>query len=244
MADSSLSVDDLPALLRELGELVRIDGSTPSPHARRTAATLGRRIAELFTLTKYPGGMPLDIAERAAARADCDPNLLHALEQSARACGRIAAQRVAPGDPPVAEQLFTLAARLERITRPASGNEFDHAVDWAARELAVENDTADATRAESAKQTETAHSEDFRSVRWFGETYSFTAKQAPVVRLLWEHWAKGTPDVGDETLLLAVDHEWPPASIRHLFRGHPAWKTLIIAGANRGTHRLADPKKI
>ncbi len=87
--------------------------------------------------------------------------------------------------------------------------------------------------------TEDAHSDDFRSVRWQGQTYSFTAKQAPAIKLLWEHREKGTTDVADETLLLAIDEQAPPANLRTLFRGHPAWSTMIVAGGSKGTHRLA-----
>lgn len=39
------------------------------------------------------------------------------------------------------------------------------------------------------------HSPDFRSVRWFGESYTFTENQALRVKLLWENWERGTPDV-------------------------------------------------
>lgn len=85
-----------------------------------------------------------------------------------------------------------------------------------------------------------AHSTDFRSVNWFGQSFSFTANQAPVVQLLYENWQAGTPDVGDETLLAAVDPEAPPARIATLFRGHPAWGNMIVAGGSKGTRRLAD----
>ncbi len=84
-------------------------------------------------------------------------------------------------------------------------------------------------------------STDFRSVRWFGALYSFTPKQAPVVRLLVENFRAGTPDVGDETLLLAVDPEAPPARLSTLFRDHAAWGTMIVAGGSKGTHRLRKP---
>jgi len=71
--------------------------------------------------------------------------------------------------------------------------------------------------------------------------YSFTTNQAPVVRLLYEHWQAGTPDVGDETLLFSVDPEAPPARLSTLFRDHPAWGTMIVAGGSKGTHRLSTP---
>jgi hypothetical protein len=97
--------------------------------------------------------------------------------------------------------------------------------------------------AQGDDKDEVKHSDDFRSVRWFGTTYSFTTKQAPVVDLLYKHWRAGTPDVGDETLLLSVDPEAPPARLSTLFRDHPAWGTMIVAGGSKGTHRLTTREK-
>lgn len=88
---------------------------------------------------------------------------------------------------------------------------------------------------------ETAHAPDFRSVRWFGKRYEFTANQAAAVRVLWQAWKNGTPDVGDETILAAIDHEAPPERLNVQFRGHAAWNTMIVAGATKGTHRLREP---
>jgi len=90
--------------------------------------------------------------------------------------------------------------------------------------------------------SDVAHSIDFRSVRRFGTVYSFTTNQAPVVRQLYEHWQAGTPDVGDETLLFSVDPEAPPARLSTLFRDHPAWGTMIVAGGSKGTRRLSTPE--
>jgi hypothetical protein len=103
---------------------------------------------------------------------------------------------------------------------------------------AQDDDEAEANPTES----DVAHSIDFRSMRWSGTVYSFTANQAPVVRLLYEHWQGGTPDVGDETLLFSVDPEAPPARLSTLFRNHPAWGTMIVAGGSKGTHRLSTPE--
>jgi hypothetical protein len=72
--------------------------------------------------------------------------------------------------------------------------------------------------------------------------YSFTVNQAPVVRLLYQNWQAGTPDVGDETLLAEVDPAAPPARLSTLFRAHPAWGTMIVPGGSKGTHRLAPAK--
>ena len=103
---------------------------------------------------------------------------------------------------------------------------------------AQSDDEAEGTPAGS----DVAHSIDFRSVRWFRTIYSFTTNQAPVVRLLYEHWQAGKPDVGDETLLFSVDPEVPPARLSTLFRDHPAWGTMIVGGGSKGTHRLSTPE--
>ena len=84
---------------------------------------------------------------------------------------------------------------------------------------------------------------DFRSIKWCGETYSFTGNQAPVVELLYQNWKQGTLDVGDETLLSAVDPESPPNRLNVLFRDHPAWGKIIVPGKTKGSHRLSPPKK-
>ena len=83
------------------------------------------------------------------------------------------------------------------------------------------------------------HSPDFRSVHWFGVSYSFTALQGAMVRILWEAWEDGTPDVGQERLLEEAGSE--ANRIRDLFRGHPAWGALIGPGESRGAFRLLEP---
>ena len=83
-----------------------------------------------------------------------------------------------------------------------------------------------------------AHSPDFRSVYWHGETYCFTTNQALVVKLLYDNFIKKTPDVGDERLLMSVDRVAPPARLSTLFRNNAAWGKLIVQGATKGTHRL------
>jgi hypothetical protein len=89
------------------------------------------------------------------------------------------------------------------------------------------------------QQPTARHSDDFRSVNWYGAAYSFTANQASVVRQLWEAWERGTPDVGDHTLLENADVQSERLNV--MFRDHPAWKTMIQVGASRGTHRLMEP---
>lgn len=86
------------------------------------------------------------------------------------------------------------------------------------------------------------HSEDYRSVRWYGQPYSFTALQAAVVKLLWEAWQGGTPEVGQAVLLEAAGSAG--SRVRDLFRGHAAWDDGAIGPGTRGTFRLYAPDEI
>jgi hypothetical protein len=88
-----------------------------------------------------------------------------------------------------------------------------------------------------------AHSDDFRSLRWFGTEYSFTANQSRVVAMLYENWERGTPDVGIETLLSGIDHEAPPDRLDAVFRESNAWNEIIVIGSTKGTRRLVEPEK-
>ena len=91
---------------------------------------------------------------------------------------------------------------------------------------------------------ETKHGEDFRSVIWNGTPYEFTALQAACVKILWEHWAKGTSSVGGQYVLenavIADANVVTSARMSDVFRDHPAWGTMIIPGATRGSYRLSE----
>lgn len=86
------------------------------------------------------------------------------------------------------------------------------------------------------------HSPDFRSVNWFGTPYAFTPKQAAVVGVLWQAWEANSPDVGQQTILEAVDSD--QGRLDHVFRAqgqpHPAWGKMIVA-SSRGVYRLQEP---
>ncbi len=82
-----------------------------------------------------------------------------------------------------------------------------------------------------------AHSTDFRSVRWHGEDFVFTAIQARIVSFLWAARDNGTPDLGYDTLLEKADSE--TKRLVDVFKKHPAWGTMIVAGETKGTCRLA-----
>lgn len=83
------------------------------------------------------------------------------------------------------------------------------------------------------------YSPDFRSVHWYGTDYEFTATQAAVVKTLWESWEKGTPVVGDATLL--TDAGATGDRLRDFFRNCPAWGTMIVDGGTKGSSRLNAP---
>lgn len=82
------------------------------------------------------------------------------------------------------------------------------------------------------------HGDDYRSVHWFGSDYLFNGTQAAVVKVLWEAWEDGEPVVGGETLLEAAAMD--NSRIRDIFRGHPAWGTMIVP-VGRGSYSLKEP---
>jgi hypothetical protein len=91
------------------------------------------------------------------------------------------------------------------------------------------------------------HSPDFRSVHWFGADYSFTSSQAACVKVLWEAWENGTPEVGQRHLLQEAKSE--QSRLQDVFKQkgqmHPAWGTMIVPSqTNKGTCRLQEPENL
>ncbi len=82
-----------------------------------------------------------------------------------------------------------------------------------------------------------SHTEDYRSLRFRGEAYTLTTRQAVIVELLHRAYLSGYADVPKAKLLGAVEAE--TSEVRDSFRGSPLWKTLIRTGSRRGTYRLA-----
>lgn len=90
------------------------------------------------------------------------------------------------------------------------------------------------------KAPATAHSPDFRSVSWFSKSYSFTATQAACIKVLWEAWEQGTPEMGEPAILAEAESNSP--RMRDIFRNSPAWENLIVPGSTKGSFRLKEPK--
>lgn len=89
-----------------------------------------------------------------------------------------------------------------------------------------------------------AHSDDFRSVNWYGTEYTFTSSQAACVKVLWEHWERKTPEVSQHTVLTVADISGE--RLDNVFRNskgkqHSAWGTMIVRGTSKGTFRLNRP---
>lgn len=80
------------------------------------------------------------------------------------------------------------------------------------------------------------HSDDFRSVYWKGQSYSLTEMQAACIKVLWQAWENGTPDVAQKTLLKACASD--SIRVADVFRAHLAWGNLLKSGETRGTFRL------
>lgn len=89
-------------------------------------------------------------------------------------------------------------------------------------------------------QKDVAHSDDFRSVRWFGTDYIFTATQAACVQVLWEAWEKGVSAMS-QTAILDLAGSTTDRLISVFGKGkHPAWDSMIVC-ANKGSYRLNPP---
>lgn len=87
------------------------------------------------------------------------------------------------------------------------------------------------------RQAGNAHTVDFRSVNWDGQFHTFTETQAACVRILWEAWEQGVPEMGQHAVLEAADSD--QKRLDAVFAQHPAWGTMIVPGSTRGTFRLS-----
>jgi hypothetical protein len=95
--------------------------------------------------------------------------------------------------------------------------------------------TSPPTHEESADHS----AEDFRTILWHGQVYGFNPAQAKVVAALWAARENGRPDVADDSLVRVSGTG--DDRLEDVFNGSPAWGTLILEGAARGTHRIAPP---
>ncbi len=79
-------------------------------------------------------------------------------------------------------------------------------------------------------------SDDYRTICFNGKSHQLTRNQSVIVRLLHAAHRRGTPAVGQETLLKAIEAE--TSRVRDSFKKSPLWGTLVVPGERRGTYRL------
>lgn len=79
-------------------------------------------------------------------------------------------------------------------------------------------------------------STDYRSILWRGTPYTLTPNQATIVRRLHEAHLAGTPALGKEALLDAIQAE--TSRVRDSFKGSTLLDTLVVRGDRRGTYKL------
>jgi hypothetical protein len=88
------------------------------------------------------------------------------------------------------------------------------------------------------------HSPDFTSVNWFGTQYAFSPTQRAIVAVLWRAWVDGYEWVHQDTLLENADSMC--GRLQSVFKGHPAWRTMIVSsdafpGQPLGAYKLNAP---
>jgi hypothetical protein len=90
------------------------------------------------------------------------------------------------------------------------------------------------------RPVDTSHSEDYRSVRWFGTDYVFTPAQAACVRVLWGAWERGSPVLSQAHILEAAD--CTGSRLRDVFEKgkHPAFNAMIKS-PRKGAFCLTNP---
>lgn len=84
------------------------------------------------------------------------------------------------------------------------------------------------------------HSEDFTTLVWRGETFHFSKAQSRVIARLWQAWINGTPSVSTSMLLEVAGSSG--TRLRDVFKGHPAWGTVIVKDGARGSVQMPDPR--
>jgi 7-cyano-7-deazaguanine synthase in queuosine biosynthesis len=147
---------------------------------------------------------------------------------------------ILPDDPKPESTAETLIALLQRHARTVLGVLQDQAIklapEIAAGDLAPTSLVGLSVSPEESPNGEFRAAPGFRSVWCQGQEYTFGSKQAQVVEILYRAHQSGTPDVGQDYILEAVESSG--RRLRDLFKDHPAWKSLIVSGKGKGTFRL------
>jgi hypothetical protein len=78
-------------------------------------------------------------------------------------------------------------------------------------------------------------SEDYRGVLFRKRWYPLTRNQSLMVRVMYQAFLDGFPDVHKDKLLTAIESE--TSSVRDSWRASPLWNTLVVS-RKKGTYRL------
>jgi len=91
------------------------------------------------------------------------------------------------------------------------------------------------------------HSPDYRSITWYGQSYTFNPTQAKAIKLLWAAWEN--PDkvgVHQKDVAAAMNSASENYRLVYSFRKnkkyHPAWRTIIKHNGD-GVYSLVEPQK-
>lgn len=131
----------------------------------------------------------------------------------------------------LAKYCWKLATAIEQPAR----NDAEDALGKAA----MDGDTTDHKKSNAPLA---ALSPDGASINWYGQTFTFTPQQRPVLGALWDARKEGLPGLSAEHLLAIADAK-KKVRLPDLFKGSPAWNTLItrVPGTNDIYH-LAEPE--
>jgi hypothetical protein len=119
--------------------------------------------------------------------------------------------------------------------------------DWPNWKGTIENAICDVEADLALFEPKCSHSDDYSSVIWYGENYTFNAAQARCVKMLWIEWKK-SPGSGlrEKTVGEKIGSESNNYRLVHTFRQnkkmHPAWGTMIHSRGD-GSFYLDKPEK-
>ena len=91
------------------------------------------------------------------------------------------------------------------------------------------------------------HANDYSWVIWFGTRHAFAqGNQAQSVRVLWEHWERSGHKDGcgcsERAIGEQIGNDSDYFRLATVFRGHPAWGTMIKPMENRACFALFSPE--
>jgi hypothetical protein len=97
---------------------------------------------------------------------------------------------------------------------------------------------------EKKREVLVTHSPDFRLVTWKKRNFSFTDRQAQIIKFMWEQRKKGKREISKEEILeeIGETERFKELDIKELFKKSSAWKYFIKPVTRRkGRYCLVIP---